>query len=119
MRNLICSDLMARGIDTTTDWVINYDSSIAARQYVHRVGRTARAGRPGTAVSIVEASEDKFWWNQIGGKKIGRSRPVARSTLLAQNDTDSPAGETLDAAVDKELQQLYDDALKLLTGDGE
>ncbi|ORY79566.1 P-loop containing nucleoside triphosphate hydrolase protein, partial [Protomyces lactucae-debilis] len=58
---LVASDLISRGLDTTTPVVINYASSIPARQYVHRVGRTARAGNKGLAISIVEPEEAKFW----------------------------------------------------------
>lgn len=79
---LICSDLMARGIDTNVACVINYDSSISTRQYVHRVGRTARAGHEGRAISIVEKHEGKYWWRQIGGRKIRRSHEIQRVTLF-------------------------------------
>lgn len=82
IRFLICSDLMARGIDITVPCVINYDSSITERQYVHRVGRTARAGNEGRAISIVERHEDKFWWHRIGGNKIRRSHEIQRVTLF-------------------------------------
>ncbi|CAG8805405.1 44759_t:CDS:10 [Gigaspora margarita] len=55
---LICSDLIARGIDIDrVDTVINYDVPIYMKKYVHRVGRTARAGRKGDAYSIVETQE--------------------------------------------------------------
>ena len=55
---LICSDLIARGIDLDcVDAVINYDVPIYMKKYVHRVGRTARAGREGDAYSLVETQE--------------------------------------------------------------
>lgn len=129
IRHLVCSDLMARGIDTTTDWVINYDSSVAARQYIHRAGRTARAGRTGTAVSIVESSEDKYWWNQIGGKKIRRVTPVVRRTLflktqVMQQDVGEDAEsaseglldeeDTRDAIVAASLKEIYEGAIATL-----
>lgn len=83
---LICSDLMARGIDIEVDTVINYDSSIPTRQYVHRAGRTARANKTGQAISIVEKHESSYWWRQIGGKKILRARPITRVTLFPKED---------------------------------
>ena len=44
---------MARGLDVPDiDHVVSYDVT-AATTYVHRIGRTARAGRPGTALSLV------------------------------------------------------------------
>ncbi|MBW0483531.1 hypothetical protein O181_023246 [Austropuccinia psidii MF-1] len=58
---LICSDVIARGLDMpSVKHVINYDSPVDARKYVHRVGRTARAGGSGTAWSLVESQEAKY-----------------------------------------------------------
>ncbi|KAM0786203.1 hypothetical protein ACM66B_007007 [Microbotryomycetes sp. NB124-2] len=55
---LICSDLIARGIDLPhVSHVISYDIPSDMRKYVHRVGRTARAGKRGDAWSLVEDQE--------------------------------------------------------------
>jgi superfamily II DNA/RNA helicase len=55
---LVSSDNMARGIDLSNiDLVINYDPPKHARTYVHRVGRTARAGRSGHAVTFVRKGQ--------------------------------------------------------------
>ncbi|CAG8582813.1 13565_t:CDS:10, partial [Racocetra persica] len=63
---LICSDLIARGIDIDrVDSVINYDVPIYMKKYVHRVGRTARAGRKGDAYSIVETQEVRHFKNML------------------------------------------------------
>ena len=51
---LVCSDLMARGIDISgVDYVICYDPPTTDVAYIHRIGRTARAGRSGTAITLV------------------------------------------------------------------
>ncbi|AGO11751.1 AaceriADL024Cp [[Ashbya] aceris (nom. inval.)] len=50
---LICTDVLARGIDFKgINLVINYDVPRSAQAYVHRIGRTGRGGRKGTAVTF-------------------------------------------------------------------
>ena len=58
MRSLVCSDLISRGIDIShVSHVVSYDAPVDMRKYVHRVGRTARAGRSGDAWTLVEEQE--------------------------------------------------------------
>ena len=55
---LVCSDLISRGIDIShVSHVVSYDVPVDIRKYVHRVGRTARAGRSGDAWTLVEEQE--------------------------------------------------------------
>ncbi|EJL92332.1 ATP-dependent RNA helicase SrmB [Pantoea sp. BIGb0393] len=55
---MIATDVAARGIDIDDiSHVINYDLPRTADTYLHRIGRTARAGRKGTAISLVEAHD--------------------------------------------------------------
>ncbi|MFH1401379.1 MAG: DEAD/DEAH box helicase [Parcubacteria group bacterium] len=57
-RVLVATDIMARGIDVVgIELVINYDLPMQAEDYVHRIGRTARAGKEGHAISFVTPSE--------------------------------------------------------------
>lgn len=59
--SLVCSDLIARGMDLpSVSHVVSYDIPLDMRKYVHRVGRTARAGRSGTAWSLVENQEVSY-----------------------------------------------------------
>lgn len=58
---LVCSDVAARGIDVqNVSHVFNYDVPMNADDYVHRIGRTGRAGKEGRAWMITTASEKKF-----------------------------------------------------------
>lgn len=58
-RVLVATDLAARGIDVVgLPAVINYDLPRSTTDYTHRIGRTARAGASGTAVSFVSAATD-------------------------------------------------------------
>ncbi|MBP7710431.1 MAG: DEAD/DEAH box helicase [Rickettsiales bacterium] len=58
---LIATDIAARGIDVPAiSHVINYDIPMDPESYVHRIGRTARAGRQGIAISFCDASERKL-----------------------------------------------------------
>ncbi len=58
---LIATDIAARGIDVTgVSHVINFDLPNVPESYVHRIGRTARAGRAGVAISLCDASERAF-----------------------------------------------------------
>lgn len=58
---LIATDIAARGIDIDgVSHVINYELPNVPESYVHRIGRTARAGRSGTAVSFVSGDERKL-----------------------------------------------------------
>ncbi|KAH9003064.1 DEAD-domain-containing protein [Lactarius hatsudake] len=63
---LVCSDLVSRGMDIKhVEHVINYDAPVDMRKYVHRVGRTARAGRTGEAWTLVGEQEARYFKNMI------------------------------------------------------
>jgi ATP-dependent RNA helicase DDX51/DBP6 len=55
---IVCSDGMSRGMDLpSVSLVINYDVPAFAKTYVHRCGRTARAGREGKAISVLKGGQ--------------------------------------------------------------
>ncbi|HSV00272.1 MAG TPA: DEAD/DEAH box helicase [Roseiarcus sp.] len=57
---LVCSDVAARGLDIPdVSHVINYDAPHHAEDYVHRIGRTGRAGKSGEALTIVSRIDQK------------------------------------------------------------
>ncbi len=61
IRILVATDIAARGLDIDQlPHVVNYELPNVEEDYVHRIGRTGRAGRPGEAVSLVAHSEQKL-----------------------------------------------------------
>lgn len=61
---LVATDVAARGIDVPDiTHVINYDMPLEAESYVHRIGRTGRAGTRGTALSLCETKEGNLLRN--------------------------------------------------------
>ncbi|KAI1308180.1 ATP-dependent RNA helicase dbp6 [Mortierella claussenii] len=82
---LICSDLISRGMDLApVSVVINYDTPVYMKKYIHRVGRTARAGKTGTAYSLVEMQEARHFKEMVTKAghwdKIGRIRVKDQET---------------------------------------
>lgn len=72
IRILIATDVAARGIDISTiSHVINFDLPQSAEDYIHRIGRTGRAGAKGIAISFAE------------GRDLGMVRDIERFTGTA------------------------------------
>jgi ATP-dependent RNA helicase RhlE len=72
---LVATDVAARGLDVDDiSHVINYDLPIEAETYVHRIGRTARAGADGDAISLC-CAEDRAYLNDIE-KLLGKPVPA-------------------------------------------
>jgi len=62
VRILITTDVSARGMDASkVSHVINFDVPPDYENYVHRIGRTARAGSQGDAITLIEPSEEWHW----------------------------------------------------------
>jgi ATP-dependent RNA helicase RhlE len=77
VRVLVATDVAARGIDIDDiAYVINYEVPASAEDYIHRVGRTARAGRNGEAMTLVSPEEEPMLSviEQTTGVKLGRER---------------------------------------------
>ena len=64
-RILVATDVAARGIDIDhVEHVINYDLPQVPEDYIHRIGRTARAGKSGSAISLI-SHEERPQWREI------------------------------------------------------
>ncbi|MEZ0323456.1 MAG: DEAD/DEAH box helicase [Hydrogenothermaceae bacterium] len=72
---LVATDVAARGLDIKgVELVVNYKLPRDVESYIHRIGRTGRAGKEGTAISIMTSEQDKIF-AQIQ-KKIGKSLEI-------------------------------------------
>ncbi|NLC05977.1 MAG: DEAD/DEAH box helicase [Erysipelothrix sp.] len=94
---LICTDVAARGIDVDSmDMVINYDVPNEIEYYVHRIGRTGRAGREGTAISLITP------------RQKGVVRDIERHTKqkieIANPPTQKELSQLTVNLIDKEIQ---------------
>lgn len=58
---LLCTDVAARGLDVPDiEWTIQFDAPVDPSQYIHRVGRSARAGKVGNSLIFLTPKEDSF-----------------------------------------------------------
>ncbi|MDB9831784.1 DEAD/DEAH box helicase [Candidatus Pelagibacter sp.] len=77
-RILIATDVAARGLDIPLiQHVINYDLPQVPEDYVHRIGRTARAGTEGSALTFL-TSDDRSMWNEISKLIDPNFKPAPR-----------------------------------------
>jgi ATP-dependent RNA helicase RhlE len=75
---LVATDIAARGIDINLlPQVVNFDLPYVPEDYIHRIGRTARAGQEGKAISLVSADEHKLLFDI---EKLLNS-PIPRETI--------------------------------------
>ncbi|WP_373950583.1 DEAD/DEAH box helicase [Vibrio pomeroyi] len=90
-RVLIATDVMARGIHIDQlPVVINFELPSHSATYVHRVGRTARAGSAGCAISLVSHSENEY----LNAIRTLTNKPLPLQSLEGFPVTDKPASES-------------------------
>ena len=109
---LVASDVAARGLDIPdVSHVFNFDIPTHSEDYVHRIGRTGRAGREGTAYSICLPHEQKYL-DQIEGlvkKDIPRlDLPASIATAVAEPAPEPPAPERRERAAKADRQERGD-----------
>ena len=91
-RILVATDIAARGIDINElSHVINYEIPNVPETYVHRIGRTARAGASGVAISFCDFEEKKYLKDLE--KLINKSIPVIQDHPFPASNTSSEQGE--------------------------
>jgi ATP-dependent RNA helicase DDX51/DBP6 len=99
---VISTDRTSRGLDVENlAFVVNYDIPPSVTSYVHRVGRTARAGRKGEAWTLVSDTEARWFWRVIArGKEINRGERVVERVRLGE--------------AEEEMKESYQEALEKL-----
>ncbi|MFC4012218.1 DEAD/DEAH box helicase [Nonomuraea purpurea] len=92
---LVATDVAARGIDIDdVTHVVNYDCPTDDKTYVHRIGRTGRAGRTGIAVTFVEWEELTRWKmiNQMLGLEFAEPEETYSTSPHVYSELDIPEG---------------------------
>ena len=68
---LVCTDVAARGLDIRgVSHIYNFDIPNDSKEYIHRVGRTARAGEKGKAISFVSRRDYPYFQSVFGNKEL-------------------------------------------------
>ncbi|KAF2874219.1 P-loop containing nucleoside triphosphate hydrolase protein [Massariosphaeria phaeospora] len=100
---LIASDAASRGLDVPDiTHVINYDIPSSVTSYVHRVGRTARAGKAGEAWTLFTKSEAAWFLNVLTrGDAVRRGPKTVQRVWLAQRDVTWDRRRTYKEALQK------------------
>lgn len=116
---LIATDVAARGLDVKDlDAVFNYELPKQAEVYVHRIGRTGRAGKQGVAVSLVEQREEWRWREieELQPDALLKKCGIADAKRSA--DAMSPAMTTIQINGGRRNKLRPGDLLGALTADG-
>lgn len=117
---LIATDIAARGIDVDDiEAVINYNLPRDSEDYVHRIGRTARAGKSGYAFSVVTPLEVKFLREICEKQKLS----VTRSAVPGINSIDLGSVEMIkntliDSSLTKKTSKKFLKMMKDLEAEG-
>ncbi|SFQ94829.1 DEAD/DEAH box helicase [Poseidonocella sedimentorum] len=97
LRFLVASDVAARGLDIPdVSHVINFDVPSHAEDYVHRIGRTGRAGRDGTAIMICTPRDDKNF--DAVEALLQKEIPRGENLITPAQGAEEPAREAEPAA---------------------
>jgi ATP-dependent RNA helicase DDX51/DBP6 len=87
---VVCSDVLARGMDiSSVDVVVNYDVPVHVNTYLHRVGRTARAGRTGLAITLILAKQARHCKAMVRSIDRGSATMKFRSIVRADEHFDA------------------------------
>ncbi|MHC3035849.1 ATP-dependent RNA helicase SrmB, partial [Klebsiella pneumoniae] len=108
---LVATDVAARGIDIPdVSHVFNFDMPRSGDAYLHRIGRTGRAGRKGTAISLVEAHDhlllgkaSRYIDEPLKARVIDELRPTTRAPSEKSNG--KPSKKVLAKRAEKKAKE--------------
>ena len=110
---LVCTDLAARGIHINQlDLVINYNVPIQSENYVHRIGRTGRAGEKGEAITFVN-EHDRKQWEEIQGFIGYRVPEMDQPSALKTNVLNNKQSNVKDTFKPKKRVKKHEDITRL------
>lgn len=104
---LVATDVAARGLDIpSVDVVLNYDLPDDSKTYIHRVGRTARAGKSGHAISLVTQYDAEIWLRIEAalGRKLKQDNPEKDEIMVFK-----PRVEEAQRHAKNEMKHLHED----------
>lgn len=106
---LVATDVAARGIDVNdVDYVFNYDIPQSTEYYVHRIGRTGRAGKDGCAITICSGNKQSYLMKDIS--RVVKSEiklcPMPSSADIKVKQTEANMAEA-ETALEVELLPAY------------
>ena len=104
LRVLVATDVAARGLDIAElPFVINYELPTQAEDYVHRIGRTGRAGADGVAISLMDENEQKMF--ESIKELINKEIPVERIEGFEPRWWSQEEGVVAEVAVNRETRR--------------